>query len=225
MFHLFSLLTILYINGLYCQNCTQTQAYWGQNNTWPNTINDTTLCHTQWRDIMAIDTMRMTIPSNQYWVVASHQYITARLNMEIMSSSSVEVDNAILWLGDSLERACANLSGWASEDIHHSVYNAIEVLRKYSYQYECQVNDTGMIDALYFLHTPDLLVIPENFTLGFNKTFISSLLGETYRQREYTLSGTVLGCLVIIPILCLVICLLSNYRRKYYLKKKKTRKV
>ena len=224
---LLCLLLILCACGYCLENCTHTQLYWSRNTTlWPENMNDTILCDTQWRDIMIIDTLKMSIPSNQYWVIASHQYITARLNKESTNTTILLVNDALIWLGDSLERVCDNISYWASEnDI--LAYQMIDTLRQYNYGNVCQEDDnnTYIINALYYKHTADLLVIPESQSLASNKTSVFSLLGETYQYRQFTVSGVVIGCLVLIPVMTIIIILLLEKRRKYYLNKKKARKM
>lgn len=218
-----SLFLVNEING-----CTHSQRYWNQLNVsdWP--LNGE-LCQVSWKEIIGIDTMRMVIPGNQYWVVAAHQYITARLNERVDTNNNVTVDEttrgALLWLGDSLDRACLNLSSWSATS---SVpYRMIEQLRSYNEVNQCDeglnynMSDTGC--ALYYMHTADLLVIPANLSLQSNKTLSYSLLSDEYRFRQFTMSGAVVGCLVGIPVLTIIIIILLDRRRKYHLSKKRVK--
>lgn len=171
---------------------------------------------------MAIDTLRMVMPANQFWVAASHLYITARLNEALAPPNTTTplVSNALMWLGDSLERVCANVSVW-SLDERLDVFHVLETLRRYNTDGEQCGDGVNMTETLYYIHTADLLVIPANLTLATNKTLTYSLLGDEYRYRQFLLSGAVVGCLVGIPVLSIIIILLLDRRRRYYASKHK----
>lgn len=215
LIYLLSLFFIVYCNAA---TCHYSQLYWLNLNEseWPSS---STLCNVPWHSILSIDTLRMTNTSNQLWVVGAHQYITARLNEAMTNNSDIETKEALLWLGDSLERACLNLSEWR---ITSDAYKSIERLRLYNTACDTMnASSNSTISALYYIHTVDILVIPVNISLQFNKTLSYSLLSDEYRFRQFTMSGAVVGCLVGIPVLTIIIVILLDRRRKYHLSKKK----
>lgn len=208
----------------FASSCTYSQRHWCLNTTtWP--IDNATLCGVAWRTIMAIDTYRMAIPVNQYWVAASHAYITTRLNQAIApaNTTTADVSVSLMWLGDSLERVCSNLSEWPLDS---SAFYALETLRRYNTgNTTCSDEDVvNMTEALYYIHTADMIIIPANLTLATNKTLAYSLLDDEYRYRQFLLSGAVVGCLVAIPVLTIIIILLLDRRRRYYATKKSTKR-
>ena len=216
---LFYLLSLFFIVHCSATTCHYQQLYWLNLNEsqWP--VQEARLCDVPWYSILSIDTLRMTNRSNQLWVVGAHQYITARLNEAMSNDTDITTKESLLWLGDSLERACLNLSEWR---VTSEAYTSIERLRLYNTL--CDIIPplaTGTLSALYYIQTTDLLVIPVNMSLRYNKTLSYSLLSDEYRFRQFTMSGAVVGCLVGIPVLTIIIVILLERRRKYHLSKKK----
>lgn len=224
MFNLFILLiTVLHAaisTNLANSAClTRPQSYWILNTKqWPNKTGEASLCQVKWYDIMQVEPTRMSNPLNQYWVIATHQYITASLNNMVNATEDKNVITALVWLGDSLERACANLSEWR---LDMNAYNKVETLRDYNNQ--CTETSNNVKDTLYYIRTQDLLVIPANISLDTNKTLIHSLLFDEYRFRQFAIAGSTVA-FVGIPVLTCIIILLLNKRYKYHLSKRKAKK-
>lgn len=201
--------------------CSQRQSFWIQSNT--SIGENETLCGVKWRDILSIDTLRMAQPANQNWVVASHQYITAKLNQYSDANASQSVKEALLSVGDSLERACDNIREYRIS------YDHLEILRLYYYSNLCNTttpydNSTVKeINPLYYLYTSDILVIPANISLESNKTWRFSLLNDEYRFRQFSVGSAIIGCLSSL-ILMIVVLVLYDRRKKYYASKKKPKK-
>ena len=178
------------------------------------------LCGVQWHSILEIEASRMANPRNQYWVVAAHQYITASLNRLTSGTNNTEIDATLLWLGDSLERACHNLSTWTMSP---TAYTMIETLRHYNNACgEAEQSGNTTIEALYYIYAADTLVIPLNESLGANKTLVYSLLEDEYRFRQFTTGGSAIA-LAGIPILVCIIIVLMNKRRKYHALKRRAK--
>lgn len=102
--------------------CTQTQNEWlvrmgGNNNS---------MCGEGWVRLMQVDPARMLIEENRQWVIGFHVYATGYLNREALYGTNKmigsegmlrnfnksRISEAIVLLGDNLERYCSNVSQW-----------------------------------------------------------------------------------------------------------------
>lgn len=99
------------------QSCTYTPVEWLDHRNLIQQDNQTnrTICRIEWFQILEINVAHMKIPQNQLWVVVAQQYIAARLNKLRTSVSTLDGDNiseCLLFLGNSLEYYCNNISQW-----------------------------------------------------------------------------------------------------------------
>ena len=206
--------------------CTWSQAYWLLNSTqWPNNMTDS-LCGENWTTLLATEATKMTLPANQLWVVASHQLITANLNMALLGdtyNASDALSSALLLIGDSLERLCSNVSQWPQDT---TLYDSLDTVRLFNQGSPlmglttCANQTGGGSNAFYFYNSPDLIIISS--TAGTNTSIITySLLGNIYRFRQFLLSSNIVACLIIIPLLMIIIAIIMNRRRNFFARKDK----
>ena len=218
--------------------CVYTQLYWIRNATvkWPDTL----MCGIRWKELMAIDTVKMANPSNMYWVIAFHQYATIQLNIAMIKdhypdySIDVNTGNSILFIGDSIERSCDNISHWSSSSSEidiNMIYTMLDRIRHFNHgmngprlcpnQFD---GSSSSSSSFYFYNTPDMIIIPSNASSADdNNTSKYSLLTVEYHFRQFTLSTSVIACFVLIPIMTLVIGVIYERRRQFNFTKKQQR--
>lgn len=219
--------------------CIYTQAYWlRQHSQATTTTNETSwspldsqlMCGKAWRRFLFIDVQQMARPANIYWMAAFHLYATVALNNNTVPPPA-SVLAALLITRDTLERACDSISGWPLNDTQSVAYSALQVLRQFVAANPCAdefpIDPSSADSAFYYTNTPDLIVIPPGYGgRGDNTTaLIYSLLSDTYRFRDVTLSASIIACLVVIPLLICVIACIANRRRLFYAKQRRERGV
>lgn len=225
--------------------CTYTQLYWLDNS---NELSDTlhSSCGIPWKKIMLIDTVKMAIPSNMYWVIAFHQYVSVLLNIDNIEKyqqtkyNMTAIDNEynvsmlIHFIGDSLARGCNNINQWPSQyDDRNLIYNALSILRRFNNgeigpgrcKSEFSNTTTSIPSTFYSFNTPDMIIIPKMLSNSRNNSIIYSLLTLEYKFRQVTLSSSVIACFILIPILCCIIACIVNKRRQFSLNKSNKKKL
>lgn len=247
---------ILSINNTPSSPCVYSQSYWSNlTSKWPditilalpyynsnNTI-PPTMCGVNWRDLLSINTIKMAIPSNMYWLMTFQQLSTCILNLayikqtNISQSSSFNIDinitNTIMFLCDSLSRTCNNISNWPNDNDQNTIikiYDSIKLLHYFNMGIigpgQC-INEFSLYNissSFYFFNTPDLIIIPpppydSNYSTTLdNNTRIYSLLTDDYKFKQFLLVLTIIGWLVVIPFLFVTLIIIANRRRAYFKK-------
>lgn len=209
---------MVYMTECNVTNCTHTTSYWRSTNPseWPSTGS---LCGVSWHTIIGIEPTKMTIQENVPWVVISHQFITTSLNVMSMGVYNDSVlRNSILVIQDSLEGSCGNLGQWSrgGNQQNKVLYDALDTLRVFDHENGCRdFPSLTTEDAFYFHHSPDLIVIPSS--TGTNGTItMYSLLRDTFRDRQFILSGGVIACFIVIPLLMSTIAVIMYKRRLFF---------
>ncbi len=107
------LFTVVYTQDVVPQNCTLSQSQWNQffsATLLEDPVPPVTLCGVTLPTLMRVDAARLLQPQNALWLAASHTYATAVLNAWTASAvcdlNALDVNRAILLLGDSLTRTC-----------------------------------------------------------------------------------------------------------------------
>lgn len=225
--------------------CVQGQAYWASNTSvWPY-YNNATLCGASWRDLLRVQCVKMALPVNAPWVLVFHQYASAALNLASLGASDIinysstvaTINATLLYVSDSLERACeANISTWWSQE-QVPLYQALATLRLFnagaSGPGACGVPATLTPQSpFYSVITPDLILIPydsqPNAPSDGNATGIPtsvtvvtySLLDDEYRYRAFLIATSVIATVVCVILAC-VIGLYVNRKRTFHLAQKK----
>jgi hypothetical protein len=120
---MFLSLLLVIITGINGQYCTYTQDQWLvllQNGA--QTTNET-LCGQPLPALLNNDALGLLVPQNTNWLLALHQYSAAVLNKASMLAVSPQpqqivpfrdsgILQALLLMGDTLERSCSNVSLW-----------------------------------------------------------------------------------------------------------------
>lgn len=165
---------------------------------------------------MQREVARTAIPANVYWLASFHCYASVALS----TPSQVDVRSALLIARDSLERACTNVSGWPVQDDRSVVYDALDTLYLYATTNACIDAEAAALleQAFYYTATPDLIIVPGQSppVNGSAVALIYSLLTDTYRFRQFTVSSAVIGCLVVSPILICIIACIADRRRRFF---------
>lgn len=220
------LLFLLVLASLAHSACVYGQSHWALNSTvWPTP--SLTLCSVNWRDLMAVECVKMARPLNAPWILVFHQYATAQLNLATLtpldwinySITLAPLNQTLLSLGDSLERGCANISLWWQQE-QVMLYNALSLLRLFNGGTlgpgPCNPMPMQSTNPYYSHVSPDLILIPFQGGDG-NMTVISySLLYDEYRVRAFIVTFAAIA-LCIITVQTCVICLYANKKRKFFI--------
>lgn len=145
-----------------------------------------TICGVSWRILLKIDTIKMAIEENMFWMLSFHQLSTTILNIAWIQQrqiSNFTIDNemikVIIFIIDELERSCNNMNKWPLYlDYSNTIYSNIDMLRsfnngiigpgqcldEYHYKYHTNIDDEYQSQLkytpFYFYNSPDLIIMP-----------------------------------------------------------------
>lgn len=230
--------------------------YWLNNRgEWPSvmlsqdmgsvSMRDLQMCNTSYESIMLIETLKLTHRQNMLWVASFHQYCTAQLNkiklvndlvigihtetLNNTENTLYQLENALITMGDTLERYCQNMS-----DFQHvndfTIYYYMEMLHLFntgSFRGVTTCNlSSNQIEqsSLYYKHLPDLIIIPFlNTTMIENETTTTvnstsiidrikmySLLDDRYRITMFLTVTDAFAYFLIIPVLLYIILFMKD---------------
>ncbi len=204
-------LCLLLLPWLYsAQHCVRTQHDWAARPT-AATMG---FCNASCLALLQSDAARQLQPQNALWVAAAHQHCAAALN-----AASVDVKGlgaALLLVGDSLTRACLNLSHWT---LTPSLAAPMALLYAFnqgalSDAPPCLTQANEASEVLYFYQAPDLLT----WRLRDNTTVQYSVMKGYYNTQLFLCLLSVvalLGCVA----LGLWVIMLRNTNRMYRLRR------
>ncbi len=223
---------VLLIALLRCvDDCVHTQVYWRDASQQTQQLNssnvtttiptDLTMCGLSWLSLMQREVGRTAIPANVYWIAAFHTYAPVALAPPSPATSE-DVTRALLIVRDSLTRACTNVSGWPGTDDRTVIYDALDTLYLYATLNACLDSTATALAAYYPVTTPDLIIVPGQSTPvnGSVVTLIYSLLTDTYRFRQFTVSSAVIGFTAIPILICIIVCI-ADRRRRFFARDKR----
>jgi hypothetical protein len=160
----------------------------------------------------------MIVQKNSAWVLAFHQYATAVLNNRRIKTNDTSIVDAIILMGDSLERVCHNVSQWS---LTESLRHAFDILYEFNHgSLACQdeFNAIKEGDSFYYFNTPDKIVIHDAVT---NMTMLRSVYDGLFKTQLGLYIGiALLGCFLGFVLLKLVM-VRSDKRRYFWAKKQK----
>ena len=226
------MLFLLFIYSVISQ-CTFTQNEWIKVSG--GLDSGETMCGIGWHELMKIDASRMIIPENSLWVIVLHQYVSSILNRrEILSDrvnasmtinfNNTGIEEAIITIGDSLERSCDNVSQF---ELLPSIQSAHSLLYDFNHglipgmnvSIACQ-EEYSMIhkdETFYYFNTPDIITVRNPVT---NMTMLESLNRGIY--------NTQIVLYIIIGLICLALGfdllklgMMRSEKRRYIWSKKK----
>jgi hypothetical protein len=98
--------------------CTLTQNAWLAPTPLAR-VNDT-MCGSPWVGLLAANASALLVPANAAWLLGFHQYVAAQMNRRQLLAQgrspapldTAGVTEATALMGDTLERACPNVSRW-----------------------------------------------------------------------------------------------------------------
>ena len=222
-----SLVLSLAVEAQQPPNCTLTQTGWRESDVAQAGDLELVcqLCGLGSEALLQSDVARQLQPQNTLWLLASHQYCAATLNVWATSPIASQCDTqasgigtAVLLLGDSLQYACANMSQWALLPALNDALNLL-LLFNQGQQEGCeacmpgQVNGTDNVTTFYYYQSPDTITL----RLHSDNTTLSYSLVKGRSDTTLALSLVLLGAIILIVLLLLLCVILNNRNRAYAL--------
>lgn len=171
-----------------------------------------TLCDTDWCSLLAINVVGMLRAENRLWVLAAQQYAAAYYNamQDGFVDQTGELDQALLYVGGTLEMACGNVSQWQLTD---SLAQALAVLYETNHgNQSCPPLTPGsQNDTFYYTQPPYLMTLRDGVS---NMTTSYSALANIYGTQQFLVSVAILE-FVAIALLVLKWVQHRNERRQY----------
>ena len=178
--------------------CVYTPYGWSLQQNATTTTNDT-MCNSTWSTLLQRDPSHLVLAENQMWLLAFGQYAAAVLNERTVGDNDTGVMQALLLVGDSLERACGNMSQWQLDSAVK--VEALTLLSDYNHgrllgQVACeqQFGSGDALDTFYYFNSNDVITVRNPAR---NITIINSVL-DGILSRQY-------GLYVLVPLLTLLL--------------------
>lgn len=142
--------------------CTLSPYEWQQlcrlnNNTIGGAI---LLCRTPWCELMQAEPDGLVQSANRPWLLSARQYVCGALNRQRQQWQTPDaINQSLLFLGDSLETACANMSQWR---LSAQLSDATTALYGFNHRTDLQCpksSATPPVDTFFYTRAPDILVL------------------------------------------------------------------
>lgn len=214
---------LIFLLTLVSSQCTFTQNRWIRVSR--GLALDETMCGIAWHELMEVDPSRLIIPENSLWVVGFHQYVSAVLNRRQVEVNDSLLDDAILLIGDSLERACHNVSQWkllpTLTQSLNMLYNFNHgILESLNTSIACrdEYNNSVGNETFYYYQTPDIIAVRDPVT---NMTSLRSVFSGLYQTQIVLYVALGLSGLMIGFVLLKLVMTRSEKRRYFWRKRDK----
>jgi hypothetical protein len=210
------------------ETCIHTQGYWLSNASlpWPlspftnRSLQESTLCGISWSTLMFLNASQAHDPNALEWLLAFHQLCTATLNWyerppNTTSILATDVELAIDFIHDSMQRRCDNITSWTLAYHMDSVLRSkMNILVRYNHLNKVCENAQQDSLAFAFEDAPELFII--NYT---NDTarHEAEVLTHLYKIQTLLVIFALVVGFVCIPLLFVYILMLRNQKREYSL--------
>lgn len=229
-------LVVVLIGSVWGQWCVQPQTYWLGVPVidWPQQLQQATLCGTPWHELMHLELMQLTVDEQTtygVWLLFVHQTCAMALNQATLS---LNITLPLSWQSllavslDSLERGCANVSGWCARWQYDpnlmgmlrqmTAFNRGEILPQYP---ACEPPVAGPVNISYLPVFGNMsrslfaIVLPTNETVWEGSTFFGKVSVQA-SQVKILLTVFLLGFVVLGLIVGVMFCMLQRNKKRTY---------
>lgn len=201
--------------------CTYTPVEWlSHQNLVAEKATNQTLCRVNWFQLLEINVAQMRVKENQLWVVVAQQYIGASLNKLRLDSLGRNISESILYLGNTLEYYCDNISLWKLQekedivlgilyDFNHGLFPEYPLCDKISIPRNGSEGEES--DTFFYYQTIDTFIVRDYVS---NQTISrSEYIGIINTNMSLSLS---LGFLILWLFICFLKMVIDGNARKRY---------
>ena len=215
--------------------CVYTQNYWINH---INKLSSDELCGSKYDELMKINTFQMNDKNQYYWILTFHTLYTSISNRKIIynhiyssddreiidtidfNDTMTEINTSILFLYDSMERMCDNITNWsinAGKDI--LISNMLEILSLFNsgllYPIPACTDEFSNKTIFSFSNNTDLFIFHDE---SVTTTINTNSLHYIYKIQLFLFIST---CILTgsVAILIVYIIMIKNTNRKYLLRK------
>lgn len=193
--------------------CIKNHHDWYRNTTRINTTEK--LCSLSFVELLSINTQSMIEPQNIGWVLCAQQYVSARLNLQIIQENQTTgIEKDCLFISDNLQRVCHNVSQLLfTNDMTKSLMKLYQFNQGLIYGKPCPSPHSSMADnnTFYYYQKPDIIAL---YNTENNMSNIYSVTKDLYRTQLF-LVITCISQFILLAIASLFIIMLRNKKKRY----------